>query len=501
MEEILKLENISKSFGTFKANDNINFTLLKGEIHALLGENGAGKSTLMNILTGLYHPDRGSIFFNGIEKKFHSPKDSKLVGIGMVHQDFHLSYPHSVFDNIIIGKNDLKFFYNKKRLSKEINDLCIKYNFVLNLNDKIWQLTIGEQQKVEILKVLYNDSRIIIFDEPTSVLTQKETETLFNILFSLKNSGYSIIFISHKLEEVLKISDRITIISKGKVIDTINAKNTTKEELAEKMVGRKLLFSINKNIAAISDEYLLEIEGVTYYNSRGIKTLDNFSFFIKKGEIYGIAGVVGNGQIELADILYGLIQTKYKKYIYNGKEIKKTNPKLMMKLGISMIPSDRREIGTAIGMNIPENLILSKSRWANFKRFFFLNKRNMMKTTKELTEKFDIKYNNLNHHVKNLSGGNLQKIVVAREIDKKNSLLIAVYPTRGLDVGAIEYLREILLEEQKKGISILLISEDVEELLNLADRIGVMYNGKIIKTFDRENFNPNEILLAMGGVI
>ncbi len=500
MEEVLKLENISKNFGSFKANENINFTLLKGELHTILGENGAGKSTLMNILTGLYHPDNGSIFLNGKEKKFYSPKDSKLAGIGMVHQEFHLSESHSVFDNIIIGKNDLKFFYNKKNLSKEINELCEKYNFVLNLKDKIWQLTVGEQQKVEILKVLYNDPKIIIFDEPTSVLTQKETEGLFTIISLLKNSGYSIIFISHKLEEVLRISDRITIISKGKVIDTLFAKGATKEELAEKMVGRRLLFSINKDIKPIADERLLEIEGVSYYNSRGVKALDNLSFFIKKCEIYGIAGVAGNGQIELADALYGLIETKFKKYMYNGREITKVRPREMMKLGISMIPSDRREIGAAIGMNIPENLILNKSRWTIFNNFFFLNKKNMITKAKESTEKFNIKYNSLSHPVRNLSGGNLQKVIVAREIDKKISLLIAVYPTRGLDVGAIESLREIFLEEQKKGISILLVSEDIEELLNLADRIGVMYNGKIIKTFERENFNPNEILLAMGGV-
>ncbi len=497
---ILQMVNICKNFPGIKANDGINFTLNKGEIHSILGENGAGKSTLMNILSGLYLPDSGRIFLNKKEVKIHSPKNALDIGIGMVHQHFHLSDKHTVFENIILGSRDIGLIPRRKKLFREINEISEKYDFNLTLEDKIWQLSISEQQKVEILKIVFNKPDILIFDEPTAVLTAVESEKFFNILRQFKASGYSIVFISHKLDEVLKISERITILSKGKVVDTVSAGKTTKEELAEKMVGRKIIFEIKKPPGNYQ-EIILSLKNAKAYNNKGLLTINNLDLEIKKGEIFGIAGVSGNGQIGLAEALFGLRHMEYEHFIYNNKKIHHPKPSLMMKMGVKLIPADRRTIGSAIGMDITENLILNRINDYYFSNLFFLNTKNIAKKTDESIDKYNIRHQGLKKPVRELSGGNLQKVIVAREVESLPEFLIAVYPTRGLDVGAIENFHNILIEEQKKGTTILLISEELDEIFNLSDRIGVIFKGKIIKIFNRMNTDFNEVSLAMGGVI
>jgi general nucleoside transport system ATP-binding protein len=497
---VLKMVNISKYFPGIKANEDINFTLEKAEIHSLLGENGAGKSTLMNILCGLYHPDKGKIILNGNEVKIHSPKNALDLGIGMVHQHFHLSEKHTVFENIILGSKKVGLIPNRIKLNKEISDISKKYNFNLDLNEKIWKLTISEQQKVEILKIIFANPGILIFDEPTAVLTPSETDNFFEIIKNLKNSGYSIIFISHKLDEVLSISDKITILSKGKLIDTIETKNTTKEDLAEKMVGRKIVFEIIKPPVPKKDP-ILTLKNAHCLNNRGLKAIDGLDLEIKKGEIFGIAGVSGNGQIELAEILFGLRKMECSSYIFNGKLFHSPHPKAMMKLGMSLIPADRKLTGSAIDMNIPENIILNRSEHDYFSSNFFLKSKNIVNKANFSASKYKIQHQGLKKPVRGLSGGNLQKVIVAREVESSPEFLIAVFPTRGLDVGAIESLHKIFIEEQNKGKTILLISEELEELFNLSDRIGVMYKGKIVKIFNREEANTRDVSLAMGGSV
>jgi general nucleoside transport system ATP-binding protein len=497
---ILQMINISKYFPGIKANEDINFILEKGEIHSILGENGAGKSTLMNILSGFYYPDSGKILLNGKEVRIHSPKNALDLGIGMVHQHFHLSERHSVFENIILGSKKTGFIPDVKKLSLEINRISEKYDFDLNPEDKVWKLSVSEQQKVEILKIIFANPDILVFDEPTAVLTSIESEKFFNILKKLKNSGYSIIFISHKLDEVLRISDRITILSKGRLIDTLGSDKTTKEELAEKMIGRKIVFTISKPPLNFEDT-ILSIKQVNALNSRGLQAVSSLDLDIKKGEIFGIAGVSGNGQVELSEALFGLRKMEFSEYRFNNINISHPTPKLMMNLGMKLIPADRKLTGTAIGMNIPENFILNRSGNENFSRKFLLKTRNINDEADNSITKYRIQHQGLKNPVSGLSGGNLQKIIVAREVESLPEFLIAVYPTRGLDIGAIESLHNIMIEEQNKGSTILLISEDLDEIFNLADRIGVIYKGKIIKIAGRDIVKLNEISLAMGGSV
>ncbi len=500
MTTVLEMRNISKYFPGVIANENINFILQKGEIHTILGENGAGKSTLMNILSGLYRPDSGNLILHGQNINITSPHDAARKGIGMVHQHFRLSEKHTAFDNIIIGYNKLTFFPDKKKLNKKINDICNKFGLSIDLHHKIYELSIGDQQKVEIIKTLINDPQIMIFDEPTAVLSSSETETLFCVLQSLKQSGYSIIFISHKLDEVLKISDRITILSRGHVVDSIKNHEVTKEVLAEKMIGRKIFFKIQKD-SLFHKENIIELKNATAYNNKGLIAIDSLDVEIKKGEIFGLAGVSGNGQVELAEILFGLRKMECEYYKYNNSIINKPSPKTMMKSGIRLIPSDRKLVGSAIGLSIPENFILNRFKHNYFSYRFFLKTRNIHTKSKESTEKFQIKHHNFKNPVRDLSGGNLQKVIVAREIDSNPEVLIAVYPTRGLDIGAIENFQRVFIDEQNKGKTIILISEEIEEIMSLSDRVGVMYKGKILKVWDKDKVSRNELSLALGGVV
>lgn len=495
---VLKAINITKRFPGVIANDQINFKLYKGEIHTLLGENGAGKTTLINIFDGIYSPDEGEIYIEGKHVKINSPSDAMNFGIGMIHQHFMLVDTLSVLENVILGLKSQGFLIDKTSIAKKIKEISDKYNFKINPDTKIWQLSVSEQQKVEIIKILFRGARILILDEPTAVLTPQESTALFGILKQLKSEGKSIIFISHKLEEVMEISDRITVLRKGKVIGTVEKEKTNQSELATMMVGKEVIFEIEKSSIKKGKE-VLRIENLEGYNDRGIKTLKGVNFTVNRGEIFGIAGISGNGQDELAEILTGLRKASKGKIYINNQEITNFSPKNIINKGVSYIPSDRLKVGLVPNLSPVENSILKKFNKKPISRGFILNYYLAKEYANKLIQEFNIIVPRLYAPVKLLSGGNLQKLLLAREISENPIILIAVHPTRGLDVGATEFIRKKLLEVRDNGTAVLLISEDLEELLMISDKIGVIYEGKIVGIVKPEEVDINEIGLMMSG--
>jgi len=504
---IIELHGITKRFGSVIANDQIDFFLKHGEIHALLGENGAGKSTLMNILSGRYRPDGGKIFVRGKEVNFKSPKDAIDAGIGMIHQHFMLVSAHTVLDNIILGKRS-PIVLKRKKLAKEISEFCERHQFSLNLKARIWQLSVGEQQRVEIVKTLYQGAEILILDEPTAVLTPQEAAELFKILRSMRTEGYSIIFISHKLGEVLSISDRITVLRKGKVVNTVTNEGIQRKDLVKLMVGREIdefpqlepsrkvngrqVFPTEVGHPIGEAGEILKIENVTAKNDRQLIALDELSLTLHAGEIVGIAGVAGNGQSELAEVITGLRKIESGSIYIGGEDIHGKTVKSIIDSGVAFIHEDRAKIASVGNLSIPDNILLKC-----YEIFSFFNKSEINKYSEDLMRKYDVIYSNLSEPVKYLSGGNLQKVILARELRETPKLLVAVYPTRGLDVGAAEFVRRRLLECRNSGTAVLLISEDLDELISISDRIAVIYEGKL--TF-METRDINEIGLAMTGV-
>jgi len=491
---IVELKGITKRFANVVANDDIDFALRRGEIHALLGENGAGKSTLMNILSGRYRPDSGKIFVNGKEVFFKSPRDAINAGIGMIHQHFMLVPAHTVLDNIILGMR-LPIFINGRKLEKDISEFCKEHDFEINLKVRIWQLSVGEQQNVEIIKTLYQGAEILILDEPTSVLTPQESETLFKILRAMRDRGYSIIFISHKLDEVLSISDRITVLRKGRLVDTVVDEDIEKRDLAKLMVGKDVLFgglTPEQTDEFLESKEILRLENVSAKNDRGLVALNNLSLSLFSGEILGIAGVTGNGQTELAQVIYGLRKIESGKIYIDGQDIRNRKVKEIVEMGVGYIPSDRIGVGSVSNLDITDNILLRC-----YDEFPVFDKTALNDYSEELVRKFDVVYSALSTPVKHLSGGNLQRLILARELREMPKLLIAVYPTRGLDVGAIEYIRNVLIDYKTQGCAILLISEDLDELSTVSDRLAVIYEGKL--TFMNKDIDVNEIGLAMAG--
>jgi len=494
----LKAINITKRFPGVVANDHINFELYKGEIHTLLGENGAGKTTLINIFDGIYFPDEGEIYIEGKHVKINSPFDAMNLGIGMIHQHFMLVDTLSVLENVILGLKSQGFLIDKTSIAKKIKEISDKYNFKINPDTRIWQLSVSEQQKVEIIKILFRGARILILDEPTAVLTPQESTALFGILKQLKSEGKSIIFISHKLEEVMEISDRITVLRKGKVIGTVEKEKTNQRELATMMVGKEVIFEIEKSPIKKGKE-VLKIENLEGYNDRGIKTLKGVNFTVNSGEIFGIAGISGNGQDELAEILTGLRKASKGKIYVNNQEITNYSPNNIINKGVSYIPSDRLKVGLVPNLSSVENSILKRFNKKPISKGLILNYHLAREYANKLIQEFNIMVPRLYAPVKLLSGGNLQKLLLAREISENPILLIAVHPTRGLDVGATEFIRKKLLEVRDNGTAVLLISEDLEELLMISDRIGVIYEGKIVGIVKPEEVDINEIGLMMSG--
>lgn len=510
--EIIKTVNLTKKFGDFTANDTINLTVRQGEIKAIVGENGAGKSTLMNMLYGLLKPTAGEIFIRGEPVHFHSPTDAIAKGIGMVHQHFKLVPSLTVFENVMlgielnrhvkIGKKTISIpQIDHKREAAAVQKIIDDYKFGLKATDRVQDLSIGAKQKVEIIKMLYRQVDIIIFDEPTAVLTPQEIEMFFHTVRELKNRGSSIIIITHKLQEVMAISDSVTVIKHGKVVGNMLTKDTSDKQIARLMVGRDVLLRVEKKYQDFSNSPLLyEVKNLTTKNSENIHVVDHVSFNIHQGEIVGIAGVEGNGQSELLDLLSGVLVSTEGKVFYHGQDMTNQWPNILRKNKISFIPEDRYEQGLCADMQISENIIAGYHDDNSICKFGIISQKKTKEKMSRLVKEYDIRLSSDQGKISSLSGGNAQKVIIAREFDAHPELLIAAQPTRGVDIGAIEFIHQSLLNLQASGKSILLVSSELSEIMNLSDRILVMYKGKIIGERDAKNASREEIGYLMAGI-
>jgi len=495
----IELRGIVKRFPGVVANDGIDLKVKRGEIHCLLGENGAGKTTLMRILYGLYQPDDGEILLNGQPVRMTSPRAAISHRIGMVHQHFRLVPTLSVEENVVLGLDEgTGLFLNFSKTRKKISWIANEYGLSLDPRAKIWQLTVGQQQRVEILKALYREVDILIMDEPTSVLTPQEVDQLFATLRNLVDNGLTIIFITHKLEEVMQVSDSVTVLRKGKVISTLRTSVTDKPELARLMVGREVVFRLEKS-PLHRKEKLLEVSDLHTLNDRGLPALRGVSFDIFGGEILGVAGVSGNGQHELAETLTGLRKLTGGKMFLSKKEITNCSAREMHDCNVAHIPAERIKMGIVPGLSIRENLVLKKYRNHPYCRREFLEKKKIEQNALCALSEYQIAAPNYETPAKLLSGGNIQKVVLARELSENPSLIVAVHPTYGLDIGATEQVRQILLEQRDRGAAILLISEDLEEIMTMSDRILVLFDGNVMGILNAENANIEEIGLMMAG--
>jgi len=494
----VEMQDIVLRFPGVLANDHVNFTLRRGEIHALLGENGAGKSTLMNVLSGLYRPESGTIKINGKTTIFNSPKDAIASGIGMVHQHFMLVPTLTVTENILLGLDEPKFIMNLPKYNSKIGELQEKYGLKVDPTAKIWQLSVGEQQRVEILKMLYRGVDILILDEPTAVLAPQEIDDLMETMSALVAQGKSIIFISHKLNEVQQVADRLTVLRKGKVTaEGIPVEGLTRTQLAELMVGREVIFRIEKDLQE-TGEVVLEVSNLSAENSRGLPAVKNVSFTIREGEILGIAGVAGNGQSELVEAITGLRPCTGSICI-NGQELANQSPRAGMKCGMAHIPEDRTGVGTAPNISITGNAIMKNYRQTPISNGWRINYPAADEHASGLKDLYDIQAPSVNTQARKLSGGNLQKLILAREISCDPKLIVAMQPTRGLDVGAIESVQKLLLEQRSNGAAILLLSEELEELFELSDRIAVIYEGELVGQLDADQADLNTVGMMMTG--
>ncbi len=496
---VVELKQITKVFPGIIANDSISFKLHKGEIHALLGENGAGKSTLMNVVFGLYQPEEGSIEVNGEPVIIDSPNRAIELGIGMVHQHFKLVQPFTVTENIILGSEPKKGTrINYKKATEEIRQLSEQYGLQVNPNAKIHDISVGMQQRVEILKTLYRGAEILIFDEPTAVLTPQEISELMEIMKRLVAEGKSIILITHKLKEIMQIADNVTIIRRGKVVDTFKKSETTPQELAEKMVGRNVTFKVDKKPAE-PGSVVLEMANIVSNNKEGTAVLQGLNLQVRAGEILGIAGVDGNGQSELIEALTGLRHVDGGTVKLLGQDITNMSPRKITESGVSHIPEDRHKHGLVLDFSVSENMVLETYYKPPFNKGGFLNFDAIDKHATRLVERFDVRTPSIATHARSLSGGNQQKAIIAREIDKNPTLMIAAQPTRGLDVGAIEFVQQQLIAQRDQGKAVLLISFELDEIINVSDRIAVIYEGQIVGEVLPEKTNDQELGLMMAG--
>jgi ABC-type uncharacterized transport system ATPase subunit len=490
----LELKNISKTFGTCVSNDGINLSVQSGEVHAILGENGAGKSTLMKIIFGLYQPDPGSeIFINGEKTVIQSPRFAIKLGIGMVHQHFMLVRPFTILQNIILGVEPRNAFgmIDYKRARAEVLKLSEEFNFKIDPDLKIENISVGMQQRVEILKTLYRNAELIILDEPTAVLTPQEIIDFYRIVKNLKSRGKTIIIITHKLHEIKEIADSCTIIRKGRYIETVKVSETSEEDLAAKMVGRKVDLKIKKSKAVIGEE-VLTIASLNVLNDKQLPAVRDFNLSLKRGEILGLAGIDGNGQSELVEALVGLRKTKSGSIKINGKELTGLTPKAVYESKLAMIPEDRQRRGLVLDFKVKENFVLQNISKKPFSNYGFIINREIEKFANAMMERFDIRPRDIELNARNLSGGNQQKIILAREIANNPDVLIAFQPTRGLDVGAIEYVHQELVKLRDAGKAVLLISYELDEVLNLSDRIAVIVEGCVTANLDFETITTEK---------
>ncbi len=500
-EYVIEMRHIRKEFPGIVANDDITLQLKKGEIHALLGENGAGKSTLMSVLFGLYQPEEGEILKDGQKVRIHNPNDATALGIGMVHQHFKLIDVFTVLDNIILGAETTKLgFLQKKEARKKVLELSEKYGLKVDIDAKIEDITVGMQQRVEILKMLYRENEILIFDEPTAVLTPQEIEELMEVMRGFAREGKSILFISHKLNEIMAVSDRVTVLHKGKCVGTVNTKDVTKQELSTMMVGRPVQLEIEKKPAEPGD-IIFSVENLTVpsrlHKNDAVK---NVSFDVRGGEIVCIAGIDGNGQSELVYGITGLEKASSGKITLCGQDISGASIRKRSMTGMSHIAEDRHKHGLILDFTLEQNLVLQKFREKEFQKDGFIKFGAVRKYAERLIDEYDVRSGQGPVTVvRSMSGGNQQKAIIARELDRDEPLVVAVQPTRGLDVGAIEHIHKQLVAERDKGRAVLLVSLEMDEVMSLSDRILVMYEGEIVGELDPEKTNPQELGLYMAG--
>ncbi len=496
LETCIELENISKSFGDVVANKNVNLSIQYGEIHSLLGENGSGKTTLMNMLSGIYKPDTGSIKIFGKEIDFGNPKDFINLGIGMIHQHFKLIDVMSAKENIIIGQKGSKLI-NSKKLTEEINSLANKFGLPINPDKKVYNMSVSEKQNVEIMKVLYRGSKVLILDEPTAVLTPQETRKLFQILQNMKEQGCSVIIITHKLNEVMEISDRVTVLRKGECVATVKTSETNATELTELMVGRAVNLEINHPLVE-KGNLLLTVDEVTVINEERIAALDHINFEIYEGEIVGVAGIAGSGQKELCEAIAGMQKIKSGKIIFRDENIVGKSPLDINKKRISktIIPEDRLGMGLVASMNMIDNVILKSYQK---QKGFFLNRKPAKDLSQKLIKDLEINTPGVHHPVRLLSGGNVQKVLLGREIESNPHLLITAYPVRGLDINSSYKIYDLLNEQKEKGVGILFIGEDLDVLIEICDRLIVLCEGKVMGIVNPSEVTKEDIGLLMTG--
>jgi len=489
---------IVKRFPGVLANDHVDFELRAGEVHALLGENGAGKSTLMNVLAGMYSPDEGEIRLDGRSVAFRSPRDAIAAGIGMVHQHFALVPSQTVTENVVLGLDKPRFRLDLDRFDDEIRQIAASAGLHVDPRARIWQLSVGEQQRVEILKLLYRGARILIMDEPTAVLAPQEIDDLFATLRALTSAGRSVVFISHKLGEVLAIADRITVMRRGRVTAAgIPAAGATREELARLMVGRSVLERVRR-IDREPGEVVLEVRDLEAANDRGLPALRGATLQVRAGEIVGLAAVAGNGQAELAEVVTGLRPCRGS-VIVNGDQIANRSPGHAIRRGVGHVPEDRTSVGSAPNLSLIDNAMMKRYRDRPIARGWLIDRPAARTLAEGMKAEYQIAAPSVDSEARLLSGGNLQRLILARELERKPGLLVAVQPTRGLDVGAIETVHQLLLDRRAAGAAILLISEELDELFAVADRIDVMYEGRIVGSFPPDPELVNEIGLRMTG--
>lgn len=497
MEPFLKVENVTKRFHKVVANDSVSFDVVPGEVHCLLGENGAGKSTIAECIYGFYNPEEGTIYVNGKPAKLESPADAIRNGIGMVHQHFVLVESMTVLENIVIGTESASAILDLKGAEHRVNEICARYDVEIDLHAKIWQLPVGQQQWVEILKALFLDVKLLIMDEPTAVLTPQESKRLFQIFNEMTSDGMAIVLISHKMDEVMQ-SDRVTILRRGKVVDTVTTSETSKRELTNLMVGREVELRVKR------DEHqagapMLEIEGLHANNDFGTEKLSGINLTVCRGEIVGIAGVAGNGQKELFETLMGVRRATNGRVKLDTIEITNESPNDIQHQGMGYIPDDRFAEGLVGDFDIQSNIIMGHHREPPFAHRGLLDFKKMSEFARHAIDEFEIKTPSETTACRTLSGGNAQKVIVAREFAQASKVILANQPSRGLDVGVIEYMHERLLEKRRSEFGILMASEELEELLSLADRVLVIFKGQIMGEFTSENANIEEIGLLMAG--
>lgn len=500
MNEIaaVEMKQIRKEFPATLANDCVDFTAYKGEIHALLGENGAGKSTLMNILTGVLKPDRGTISIHGKQVSMRSPGDALNLGIGMIYQHFKLVKPFTVAENIVLGMERVKILKTRE-LEKQVKELSEEYKIKINPSSAIWQLSIGEQQRVEILKILYRKADILILDEPTAVLTPDEVKELFGTLKNMAERGCTIIFITHKMNEVMEYADRITVLRDGRLVKAVKKEETTEAELAQLMVGREISMGRRNTKNTTREEVVLKARDISVLNDKKLKAVEGLSFDLYAGEILGVAGVSGNGQKELMEALAGLRRLEGGQISINGKDCTNASVRQRIQMGEAFIPEDRYGFALVKTMTVTENASFKCYRNPSFCRHGVLHYKKLEEQAKRFIEDFHIKVGGTKSLVQSMSGGNAQKLILARETAEQPSVILASYPVRGLDIQATESIHKILVEEKNRGAGVLLVSEDLDEIFQLSDRVAVMYEGKFMGILPVEQVDLKQIGMAMAG--